>query len=92
MSQDDLNFMTATQLYDLRLHEQINNLPNSDITFDEDDNIDLNQGDDEEVMYIFTYIDILYYFIFNCVLIFFFRYDLWHLRKVISMIQLIMQA
>ncbi|CAG8608230.1 16374_t:CDS:2 [Dentiscutata erythropus] len=44
MSQDDLNFMTATQLYDLRLHEQINNLPNSDITFDEDDNVDLNQG------------------------------------------------
>ncbi|CAG8780367.1 10988_t:CDS:2, partial [Gigaspora margarita] len=57
MNQDNLNFTSATQLYNLRLHKQTNDSLDSNITFDEEvdinDNVDLNNNsDDDEIRFV----------------------------------------
>ncbi|CAG8755267.1 5721_t:CDS:1, partial [Gigaspora rosea] len=48
MNQDNLNFTSAAQLCNLKLHEQIINLLDSNITSTEDINDDLNKSSDDE--------------------------------------------
>ncbi|CAG8786207.1 4026_t:CDS:2 [Gigaspora margarita] len=52
MNQDDLNFTSAAQLYNLKPHEQINNLFDPNITSTEDINNDLNKSSDDEIQFV----------------------------------------